>query len=111
MSGSRRRARWCGWMRGPERSASASRSAGRRGGSRSTATASGSAPAQALVAGGLVYVASRNDQAVTVLDPQDGHQIGDSIRVGLNPVAMVADDRSVWVIALDDTLTRIDYRG
>ena len=33
------------------------------------------------------------------------------IRVGLNPVSMVADDRSIWVSgSSDNTLTKIRYR-
>ena len=37
--------------------------------------------------------------------------VGTPIDVGLNPVAMVADGRSIWVTVLgDNAVTRIDYR-
>jgi DNA-binding beta-propeller fold protein YncE len=79
---------------------------------RSYATASaGNGPTQAVLAGGRLFVACRNDQAVNLLDPRTLKVIGRPIAVGLNPYAMVADDRSVWVTGLgDNTLTRIDYR-
>ena len=76
------------------------------------ATASaGKSPAQVVFAGGRVFVASRNDQSIITLDPKRMRRLGRAIRVGLNPFAMAADDRSVWVTGLaDNTLTRIDYR-
>jgi DNA-binding beta-propeller fold protein YncE len=81
-----------------------------RGGSMVTASA-GHGPAQAVVAGGRVFVASRNDQAVLMLDPDELAPVGEPIRVGLNPYAMIADDRFVWVTGLgDNTLSRIAYR-
>ncbi len=71
----------------------------------------GSGPAQVAVAGGRVFVASRNEQAVITLDPVELTPLGEPIRVGINPFALVADERSVWVTGLgDNTLTRIDYR-
>jgi hypothetical protein len=74
-------------------------------------TSAGHGPAQVTVAGGRVFVASRNDQAVLMLDPVELAPVGEPIRVGLNPYAMVADERYVWVTGLgDNTLTRIDYR-
>jgi DNA-binding beta-propeller fold protein YncE len=81
-----------------------------RGGAMATASA-GNGPAQVTVAGGRVFVASRNDQAVLMLDPVKLAPIGEPVRVGLNPYAMVADQHSVWVTGLgDNTLTRITYR-
>jgi DNA-binding beta-propeller fold protein YncE len=79
---------------------------------RRMATASaGKSPAQAVFAGGRVFVASRNDHSVITLDPKRMRPIGRAVRVGLNPFAMAADDHSVWVTGLaDNTLTRIDYR-
>ena len=79
---------------------------------RRMATASaGKSPAQAVFAGGRVFVASRNDHSIITLDPKRMRRIGRAIGVGLNPFAMAADDRSVWVTGLaDNTLTRIDYR-
>ena len=73
--------------------------------------AAGHAPSQAVVAGGHLFVANRNDNTVLVLDPDTLKRIGEPIDVGFNPFAMVADDRYVWVTGLgDNTLTRIDYR-
>ena len=71
----------------------------------------GSDPTNSLQAGGRVYVASRNTNAVLVLDPKTLEPTQDSIGVGLNPFALVADDRSIWVTGLgDNTLTQIRYR-
>jgi streptogramin lyase len=73
--------------------------------------AAGNGPMQAVLAGNRVFVTSRNDQAVNVIDPRTLKMIGPAIGVSLNPYAMVADDRSVWVTGLgDNSLTRIDYR-
>ena len=73
--------------------------------------AGGKGPAQAIYAGGRVYVSSQDDNTVVVLDPKSLQPVGDPIPVGYNPGAMVADGRSVWVVGLgDDSLMRIDYR-
>ena len=64
-----------------------------------------------MLAGGHLFVSSRNDNTVVVLDPKTLKPVGEPIEVGFNPYAMVADERSVWVTGLgDNTLTRIDYR-
>jgi YVTN family beta-propeller protein len=79
------------------------------GGNLRTAAA-GRSPAQSVLAGGHLFVASRNDDTVVVLDPKTLKPVGDPIAVGANPYAMVAGERSVWVTGLgDNTLTRIDY--
>jgi DNA-binding beta-propeller fold protein YncE len=71
----------------------------------------GRSPTQAVVAGGTVYVASRNDNTVVVLDPATLEPVAEPLEVRLNPQAMIADSRSVWVTGLgSNTLTRIDYR-
>jgi streptogramin lyase len=71
----------------------------------------GHSPAQALYAGGFVWVASRNDHNVYVLDPETLLEVRKPIRVGLNPIGMVASGNSIWVIGTgDNSLTRIDYR-
>ena len=71
----------------------------------------GSDPAFALPAGGRVYVASRNTNAVLALDPNTLKPTQDPIGVGLNPYALAADDQSIWVTGLgDNTLTQIRYR-
>ena len=75
-----------------------------------TATA-GHSPAQTVLAGGHLFVSSRNDNTVVVLDPETLKAVGEPIEVGYNPYALAADERSVWVTGLgDNTLTRIDYR-
>jgi len=71
----------------------------------------GRSPTQVEVAGDEVFVASRNDHTVVPLDPEKMLPAGAPIHVGLNPLAMVADDHAVWVVAVgDNSLTRIDYR-
>ena len=73
--------------------------------------AAGHSPAQTVLAGGHLFVSSRNDNTVVVLDPNTLKPVGPPIEVGFNPYALVADERSVWVTGLgDNTLTRIDYR-
>ncbi|MDA0166165.1 hypothetical protein OM076_38225, partial [Solirubrobacter ginsenosidimutans] len=80
------------------------------GGNLRTAAA-GRSPAQSVLAGGHLFVASRNDDTVVVLNPATLKLVGEPIGVGANPYAMVADERSVWVTGLgDNTLTRLDYR-
>ncbi len=71
----------------------------------------GQGPAQAVYAGGDVYVSSQDDNSVVVLDPKSLQPVRAPIPVGYNPGAMVADGRSLWVVGLgDDSLMRIDYR-
>jgi YVTN family beta-propeller protein len=73
--------------------------------------AGGQGPAQAVYAGGRVYVSSQDDNSVVVLDPKSLQPVRAPIPVGFNPGAMVADGRSLWVVGLgDDSLMRIDYR-
>ena len=78
---------------------------------RSVVGSAGRAPARAVVAGGRVFVASRNDHTVVVLEPEALRPAGEPIEVGLNPYGMATDGRSVWVTGLaDNSLTRIDPR-
>ncbi len=71
----------------------------------------GNDPTQSLQAGGRVYVASRNTNAVLVLDPTTLEPTQDPIGVGVNPYALVADEQSIWVTGLgDNTLTQLRYR-
>jgi DNA-binding beta-propeller fold protein YncE len=74
--------------------------------------AAGRNPTTAVVAGGHLYVASRNDQSVLVFDPERLVQVQDPIPVGINPIALAAsDDEGVWVTSLgDNTVTRIEQR-
>jgi DNA-binding beta-propeller fold protein YncE len=80
---------------------------------RAVTTSVGSSPIQTVLAGGKLYVTSRDDHTVRVLSPRRGMRpLGDPIHVGLNPFAILADRRWLWVTGLgDDTVTRIDYRG
>ena len=69
-------------------------------------------PTTALVAGGLLFVAARNDQSVQVLDTENLRPVQDPIPVGVNPIALAAsEDGAVWVTSLgDNTVTRIELR-
>ncbi|WP_053225754.1 serine/threonine-protein kinase [Solirubrobacter soli] len=74
-------------------------------------TAAGRSPAQSVLAGGRLYVASRNDNTVIVYDPDTLEPIGEPIHVGFNPYGLADDGKSVWVTGMgDNSLTRIDYR-
>jgi DNA-binding beta-propeller fold protein YncE len=72
----------------------------------------GRSPIQTVLAGGKLFVTSRDDHTVQVLSPRGRMRpLAEPITVGQNPYAIVADKRSLWVTGLgDDTLTRIDYR-
>ena len=54
---------------------------------RSVVGSAGRAPARAVIAGGRVFVASRNDHTVVVLEPEALRAVGEPIEVGLNPYA------------------------
>ena len=70
-------------------------------------TAAGRGPTQVAVAGERVFVASRYDHTVPVLD-LDGRPAQDPLSVDFNPYALATDGRSVWVTGLaNDTVTRI----
>jgi YVTN family beta-propeller protein len=69
----------------------------------------GHGPAQALEVGGRLFVTSRNDNQVFVLDPRTLHVLQGPVGVGLNPFGLAALGRSVYVTGLaDDSVTRID---
>jgi hypothetical protein len=70
-------------------------------------TAAGRSPTQVVVADERVFVASRNDHTVQVLD-LEGRPAQDPLAVDFNPYALATDGRSVWVTGLaNDTVTRI----
>ena len=70
-------------------------------------TAAGRGPTQVAVAGERVFVASRNDHTVPVLDLA-GRPAQEPLSVDFNPYALATDGRSVWVTGLaNDTVTRI----
>jgi streptogramin lyase len=74
-------------------------------------TAVGDQPAQSVVAGDRVYVASNTDHTLVVFDPRTVRQTGKPIPMENNPYALAADSRYVWVTGLGgDTLTRLAYR-
>jgi hypothetical protein len=74
-------------------------------------TGVGHRPAQSVTAGGHVYVAVNADHVVQAVDPKSARLAGSPLRVDLNPYAIAADDRDVWVTGLtENTVTRIPYR-
>jgi DNA-binding beta-propeller fold protein YncE len=72
-------------------------------------TSGGHTPTQVITAGGRLFVASRNDHAVLVIDPRNVALLGSPVKVGLNPYALATDGRSVWVTGLENTVTRVAY--
>jgi DNA-binding beta-propeller fold protein YncE len=74
-------------------------------------TAVGHRPVQALVAGGRLFVSSNTDHTVVVMDPRTLTVEGQPLRVGVNPYALAADERNVWVTGTgENDITRIAYR-
>jgi DNA-binding beta-propeller fold protein YncE len=70
----------------------------------------GSRPEGIALAGGKVFVASRNADAVVVLDRRTGRRVGKPIRVRSNPLEVAAGQGYVWVTDVgNSTLTRIAY--
>ncbi len=64
-----------------------------------------------VVAFGRVWVVSPSENAVVPLDPSSGQVDGDKIPVGVDPVAIAAGDRAVWVAnRADGTITKIVRR-
>ena len=76
-----------------------------------TTFAAGHFPTHALVVRRRVFIASRNDNEVIVLDMQSTKPVGEPLAVGLNPYGLATDGRSVWVTGLsENTVTRIARR-
>jgi DNA-binding beta-propeller fold protein YncE len=68
----------------------------------------GHGPTQAVMVGDSLFVASRNDNTVVVLDPEKAEPAHTPVHVGLNPYAVATDGHSVWVTGLaDNRVTRI----
>ena len=65
-------------------------------------------PSAVAVGGGSVWVADDARGVVLRLDPSNGIQRGAPIAVSPHPVAIDADDRTVWVADRAGTITRID---
>ena len=69
----------------------------------------GKRPEQLTYARGRVYVASRYDGTLVVIDPKTMRPAQNPLTVRLNPFAVTSDRRHVWVTGLgDDTVTRVD---
>jgi hypothetical protein len=67
-------------------------------------------PWKLAVAGGHVFVASGNDNALLVVNPKT-MKTEKRLPMPFNPYAVTADARHVWVTGLgDDTVTRVDLR-
>jgi DNA-binding beta-propeller fold protein YncE len=66
-------------------------------------------PSQLAVACGLVFVAGFTDHAVVTIDPKTSRPVGRRLETGLNPFAVVADVRRVWVTSVgSNNVARID---
>ena len=74
-------------------------------------SSAGDRPQQSVAAGDRVYVAANTDHTLLVFDPRTGRQTGKPIPMELNPYALAADSRFLWVTGLGgNTLTRLPYR-
>jgi len=74
-------------------------------------TAVGRSPAQTVAAGGHVFVAINTEHLVRLVNPRTSRLEDPPVPVELNPFALVADDRAVWVTGLgNNTVSRIAYR-
>jgi YVTN family beta-propeller protein len=70
--------------------------------------AAGHGPTQIVTVGDRLFVASRNDNTVVVLDAETTEPAHAPLHVGLNPYAVATDGHSVWVTGLaDNRVTRI----
>jgi DNA-binding beta-propeller fold protein YncE len=77
---------------------------------RASFAATGKHPEQLAYTAGRLFVACLNDQSLVVFDPKSLRRIA-TLRMPLNPFAVTADSRHVWVASLgDDTVTRVDVR-
>ena len=66
-------------------------------------------PTRLAAACGLIFVAGYTDHAVVTIDPEKGQRVGKPLPVGLNPFAVAADGRQVWVTSVgDNSVTRLD---
>jgi streptogramin lyase len=65
-------------------------------------------PVELAVTGGRVFVASVNDQALIVVDPRTMRPV-QRLPMPLNPYAVTADARHVWVTSLgENAIARVD---
>jgi tRNA A-37 threonylcarbamoyl transferase component Bud32 len=72
------------------------------------AVAAAGRPSQLTFACGLVFVAGLTEHAVVMIDPKKSAPVG-KLKTGLNPFAVVADGRRVWVTSIgENNVARID---
>jgi YVTN family beta-propeller protein len=67
-------------------------------------------PSAVTVAGGMVWVADDERGEVVTVDQKTARVVGAPIKVGPSPVALAADDTTVWVADASGTLTGITIR-
>ena len=66
-------------------------------------------PSRLAAACGLIFVAGYTDHGVVTIDPEKSQRVGTRLPAGLNPFAVVADGRRVWVTSVgDNSVTRLD---
>lgn len=71
----------------------------------------GKRPEDLTYAHGRVYVASRFDDTLVILDADTMKPVRKPLPLPLNPFAVTSDRRHVWVAGLGyDTVTRVDLR-
>jgi streptogramin lyase len=71
--------------------------------------AAGRRPERLTYARGRLYVASRYDDKLVVLDPRTLHPAQPPLPMPLNPFAVTSDGRHVWVAGLgENTVTLVD---
>jgi DNA-binding beta-propeller fold protein YncE len=74
----------------------------------SATVSAGRGPTQVVAVGDRLFVASRNNNTVVVLDAETTEPAHAPLHVGLNPYAVTTDGHSVWVTGLaDNRVTRI----
>jgi hypothetical protein len=77
---------------------------------RAGVAATGQHPEQLTYTAGRVFVACLNAGTLVVFDPRSLRRVR-TVPMPLNPFAVTADSRHVWVASLgDDTVTRVDVR-
>ncbi len=74
-----------------------------------TFQAAGKRPEDLTYSHGRVYIASRFDDTLVVLDAKTMKPVRKPLSLPLNPFAVTSDRRHVWVAGLgDDTISRVD---
>jgi DNA-binding beta-propeller fold protein YncE len=66
-------------------------------------------PSRLVAACGLIFVAGFTEHAIVTIDPKKSQPVGKRLPAGLNPFAVAADGRRVWVTSVgDNSVTRLD---